>query len=305
MMNRRLLITSIPVLAAMFAPGFLTAASADVVSMDEFKVTRNGTTIFDDTFSAGLTLAGGTGNVFSSGKDFSGSATQANYFVGGTVTETGNKAILDTALGVHEALPQPPFFSSLRLNVAVLLTGLPISPFSLTPSDTFTATGVFDLTVPATSGGAFQAEFTGGSDTIAMQVKNCTPSTSGCGGGTGKFVQLQNASFPNTNETIAQVPLVTSNEEILLEMSHPIAGSDRVFGSYAYINGGVEGSLHEIGFFDNLFQHSDFTQAAFSQFAPTPEPASLALLAASIPSVLGLGWLRRRKAARSKTETGA
>ena len=42
-----------------------------------------------------------------------------------------------------------------------------------------------------------------------------------------------------------------------------------------------------------------YTQAGFTQLAPTsvPEPSSLTLLASSIPAVLGLVWLRRRKVA--------
>ena len=42
------------------------------------------------------------------------------------------------------------------------------------------------------------------------------------------------------------------------------------------------------------------TQAGIVQLAPMPEPSSLTLLASSFLSVLGLVWLRRRKAAVSK-----
>jgi len=86
-----------------------------------------------------------------------------------------------------------------------------------------------------------------------------------------------------------------------------MAGTDDIFGSYAYVNGGVEGSLHPLGDFTGLFDgHGDpgYTQAGFLQLVPTsvPEPPSLMLLASSIPSVLGLVWLRRRKAAVSASK---
>jgi hypothetical protein len=59
MINRPPVIACIAVLAAIFALSFLTAASADVVNIDNFAVTRDGTPLFNDSFGAGLTLAGG------------------------------------------------------------------------------------------------------------------------------------------------------------------------------------------------------------------------------------------------------
>jgi hypothetical protein len=48
----------------------------------------------------------------------------------------------------------------------------------------------------------------------------------------------------------------------------------------------------------DLFQELNYTQAGFVQLAPTPEPSSITLLVSSIPSVLGVVWLRRRKVIR-------
>jgi hypothetical protein len=118
-----------------------------------------------------------------------------------------------------------------------------------------------------------------------------------CGSTPGAFVQLIDANFiANTVTTLAQVPLETGNQQILLEMSHPTSGSDTVFGSYAYVNGGVEGPVTTIGSYSNLFALQGFAEAGIANLAPTPEPSSLTLLISSIPSVLGLAWLRRRKA---------
>ena len=45
----------------------------------------------------------------------------------------------------------------------------------------------------------------------------------------------------NTAILIAQAPLDASNQQILVELSHPTGGTDGVFGSFAYVNGGVQG----------------------------------------------------------------
>jgi hypothetical protein len=58
MVNRPPVIACVVVLAAIFTLGGLRAASADVVNVDNFAVTRDGTTIFNDSFGAGLTFAG-------------------------------------------------------------------------------------------------------------------------------------------------------------------------------------------------------------------------------------------------------
>jgi hypothetical protein len=92
-MNRPSVIVCFAVLAAIFTLGFLTAASAEIVTIDHFAVTLNNAPLFDDSFGAGLTLVGGNlpGKILPSGQNFS-NGTPANYGVIGTLTETGNKA---------------------------------------------------------------------------------------------------------------------------------------------------------------------------------------------------------------------
>ena len=148
----------------------------------------------------------------------------------------------------------------------------------------------------------------GKGDVLSVLVANCLPGVGGCGSNSGPIIRMNDANFAdNTGTVIATAPLDASNQQILLELSHPMAGTDDIFGSYAYVNGGVEGSLHPLGDFTGLFDgHGDpgYTQAGFLQLVPTsvPEPPSLMLLASSIPSVLGLVWLRRRKAAVSASK---
>jgi hypothetical protein len=295
------ILTRILVPAAVFALGFPTAASADVVNMHNFGLTLNGSTVFTDAFGVNQVLAGGNGTVLPSGSNFS-NGSPGLYLVMGTVTEAGNKAILDTAQGVH-LVQTPPFFPSANANIATLLTGPPGSPFSLTPSQTFTTTGLFDLTVPSTPGGFYQINLSdrvasnmGLGDVISVAVDNCTPNVFQCKGNSGPYVQLIDANaLTHTIVTIAQAPLDTNNQVILLELSHPTAGTDTVLGSYAYVNGGIEGPLMPLGSYNDLFLGLNYTQAGFVQLVPVPEPSSFTLLASSIPGVLGLGWLRRRR----------
>jgi PEP-CTERM motif-containing protein len=181
----------------------------------------------------------------------------------------------------------------------------------LTPNDAFTTTALFDLTVPQTVGGFFQAELVGNADIVSVQVENCAPGLPPviCGSATAPVIFLRDANFAaNTFPIIAQTPLDTSNQQILLELSHPTAGMPDVFGSFAYVNGGVSGALTTLGDYTGLFKTTDSAQAGFLNLSlvfSVPEPSSLTLLASSIPSVLGLAWLRRRKAAvsGSKVET--
>jgi hypothetical protein len=320
MMNRPSVIACVVVLAAIFTPGFLTAASADVVNIDNFAVTRDSTPLFNDSFGANLTLAGGgpPGALLPSGMNFSNTTTPASYLVIGTVTETGSKGILDTALG-PALFFGPPFSATAKLNDADLQTGPPTSPFSLTPNDAFATTALFDLTVPQTPGGLYQLELSnrvaenmGNGDVISVQVQNCpSGAPAACGSATAPIIVLKDANFAtNTFTFIAQTPLDTSNQQILLELSHPTPGIPDVKGSFAYVNGGVEGPLTTLGDYTGLFQGPgglNYTQAGFLNIAFTtvPEPSSLTLLAPSIASVLGLVWLRRRNAAvsGSKIET--
>ena len=130
--------------------------------MDNFDVTLNSVPIFTDTFSTNQVLAGGggAGTVLPSGVNFS-NGTPAHYQIIGTLTETGGKAVFDTALGAH-LTQSPPFFPSASADVH--LADWPAdrsrdddaNPLSLTRTSAFATSGLFNLSVPATLGGFYQ-----------------------------------------------------------------------------------------------------------------------------------------------------
>ena len=304
MTYRRLLTTCGFSLAAMFAPGFLSAASADVVNLYNLNVALTGSPVitnpvFTDTFSANRVLAGGTGAVLPSGLTYSDGTTPALYQVIGTITETGSSpTVLNTAQGAQFIQSSPGFFPVVRINAGTLLTGPPGSPFALTQTGTFATSALFSVNPPV-SGGFYQVNLSNRApsnnflgDVISVEVDNPGPN-----------IQLTdaNAAAGTPPNVLASMPLDTSNQQILLELTKPDPTSDTVNGYYEYFNNGVGSGLTFLGSYGGLFGSGpgqlDYTQAGFVQLALVPEPSSLTLLASSIPGVLGLAWFRRRKAA--------
>jgi hypothetical protein len=107
---------------------------------------------------------------------------------------------------------------------------------------------------------------------------------------------MVDANFASdTTVPLGGVSLDMSNQQILLELTHPTAGDPTVDGWYAYVNGSAVGTMHQLGSAQDLFSNPGYTQAGFTQLAPVPEPSSLTLLASSIPGILGLVWFGRRR----------
>jgi hypothetical protein len=304
-MNRWPRISGILGLAALFTPGLVTAASADVVNLYNFGVTLNGNTVFTDNFSTG-TLNGGSGTVLPAGPKYS-DGSLALYQVIGTVTETGGPpTLLNTALGA-QVTQSGQFNPVVKLNVVTLLTGAPgagLSNFPLTPASAFSTSALFDVTPPATPVGFYQVNLSNRvpsnnfqGDVLSMTVQNCVPTA--CPGlAPGYYIELIDANavtgIVTTHDSAA---LDTSKQQVLLELvNDPTNGV--VDGYYQYFdNGSPIGSPTLLGSYGGLFGSGpgqlEYTEAGFVQLAPVPEPSSFLLLAGAIPGVLGLVRHRR------------
>jgi hypothetical protein len=325
-------VASIIGLVALFTPGLRAVASADVVNLYNFNVaTLNGstpTTVFNDNFGQNQTLSGPSGGAVQPAGPTYSDATTALYVVIGTVTETGaSPTLLDTAQGALLTQSSPGFNPEIKANIVTLLTGPPGSPpplsnFPLTQTSSFTTSGLFDVTRPASAGGFYQINLSNRvpsnnflGDVISMAVENCEAAS--CPGqANGDYIALLDANaVAGTTAVIASVPLDTTNQQILLELTKPDPLSGTVDGCYEYFNNGIGSGLtcpagwSYSGLFGSGPGQLDYTEAGFVQLAPVvglapvPEPSSLALLAGSIPGVIGFGWRRRRTATGPATSS--
>jgi hypothetical protein len=293
------------------ALGLSSAARADVFDMDEFQVSLNGSTIFDDPFGQVATLAGGSGTSLSSGLTFSTIPTiGANYFVKGTITTTtanNGQAILDTSKGLVVSLPDP--FVPLTSNVQAFLETGASTAHSLLPSSVFTVTGLFDLSVPATVLGTYGVAVSSQANGVAgNELEERVRETA-----SGPVLQLEWLGFVSHSvATIADVPIISDipgNAQLLLTMTQ--ASNGNITATYAFGNGNQLTSfvpdaagtvtLGSNGSATDAYSTNQFVVPGFFGFTPVastvPEPSTWAMMLLGFAGLGYAGYRVSRKGA--------
>jgi len=256
--------------------------------------------IFDDSFNRNLSLVGGSGTSLSSGTTFT-DGSPANYFVHGTINETtanSGQAVLNTANGDLVIQPDP-FIPKIKIDEAFLQMHLPTT-------QTFSAIGLFDSSVPTTVLGTYDVALTNDSPgspgwSLQMRVRETS---------TGPILQFAYVDKVNDVFTaidqVAITPAELADPQLELALSLNTAGSDIVTAYYAFGSGNTlasfTSSLTAFGSTaasTNMFTVKNFAVAGFQAFTPVvPEPSTWAMM---LLGFTGLGFAGYRKARGGRT----
>ena len=251
------------------------AVEAAPVFIDNFRIDKNGGLLFEDTFSDGVPPP-------SAPNLANGNAT--SYFVSGTLDEADGKARLDTTGA--EIVPGVGggffFLERARLNTNIDPTNLTIG---LKNDDTFSVTGIFDLTVPTLNREAYGVELTDrtvenpGDDILRLQVRRGVD-------GVSRISFRQVDLVANIVTPIANTTLDPLHDQVALRLSRLSATDDAIAASFFYLDGGVGGPVTTFAATTDIFHDENFTRATFQFESPVPEPSDSLLLISGFLSLL-------------------
>lgn len=294
-------IKSVSSIATAFAIGMTVlggSAGAYQVSVDQLVIYKNGGLYINDEFNGGVAPP-------AAGSNFGSGSTPATYRTLGTWTESGGRAIADSA---NNPLPSvsPYDGNTTRLHDARLNSSTGTNTaIGLRNDDNFYAMALFDLSsVLDKNDSSYNLRFrdSGGS--------NITPGSANDDArigvrrtDTGNLI-VRFGDFDagaGTFNILDVDALQAGHDQILLRLDHDVSGG--VTGSYAYVNGGLDltdaagvagqtfinmdGSI-------NLFDGENWTRASLAAFEtiPAPEPGIALIFAAGLA---GLAMQRRRR----------
>jgi hypothetical protein len=236
------------------------SASAYEFKIDDFKVVRNGATMFDDPFSDGSPPP--------SAPNFVSNGQPAAYTLNASATlgpETGGKLTLlssdgDVSPGVNKVL-----YQQARLNTNTD----PASTSGLKQDTTFSVSGLWDLRSARfdAEDEAFAVRLTDGTapntgdDTLSLMVRRTGPQAL-----VAEFVH--NDTVAGTSTTLASLDLEQTHDQILLTLSRVTTASNTITASYSYVDAGVVGPSITLPASHDIFHGETFTRAAFFARAP-------------------------------------
>ena len=269
-------------------------ASAYLVEIDTFTVTRAGTDILVDNFAD------------SNPPPSTPSGSPTTYGTNGTFAEAGTDpgavATMTTATGAANVFGGTNF---IRHNATLLTNIQPGNPAGLGSNVTFAAAGLFDVNIPTNNRESYGVYFTdnaggmNGNDQLEMRLVRNQAGQLG--------IQFQRvdwmAQVASGIESIGLLAAVgapaladTTNDQLLLSLDRLSVGSNLITASYEYFDNGA--SLGAVSFANtaSIFNGEDSTRAGFfARVARTvPEPGTLTLFAFGLA---GLGFMGRRKRA--------
>jgi hypothetical protein len=230
------------------------ARAATLVLIDEFTITKNGTTVFQDTFDNGVPPPDTGGN------------TQSYNVIGGPLgPESGGKLTLDAASG--EIVERPDTGSEARQGARVNTNINPSQPTQgLRTDDLFSVDGVFDLTLPSklrerygvrlTDGGSTQPD-----DSVGLSVMRTSASVI-------ELVFHRYNSSAYTFTDLESFALETSHDQVLLSLSRLDLGNNDITASFSYIDNGIQGTATTFSTKAAIFHGEDFTRAQFIYSTP-------------------------------------
>jgi VCBS repeat-containing protein len=238
--------------------------------IDEFKIVKNASTFFDDTFS--------DNNPPPSAPTGTGSGNVSSYSVTGTVSEQGDKAILtgsNAGFGTGSSSGDPFFGEYATLNTNIDSSD---STHGLKDNSSFTVSGLFDLTLPAEDRNEYGIRLT---DRTSSQAGDSTVELKVSRGADGiERVQLREIDFSTHTNTVLQSFSLNpgSHDQILLSLAYDPSNPHLVQASFELEQGGVLDSSTLKTFNTTgtlIFSGENWTRAQF--FAEAPEQSDSVL----------------------------
>jgi hypothetical protein len=270
-------------LGLLFSPSLASALPAFI---DDFSVVKNSALFFQDPFADGVPPP--------SAPNFP-NGSPASYFVNGTLNETGGKVRLDTAGAASSPGIGGP--GTFLFEQALLLTNIDAAnlELGLKSDDTFSVTGIFDLTVPTVNHeyyGLRLADFATaklGNDILELAVRRTST-----GLDLVQFFRLD--QIANTFTSIGAAFLEPGHDQISLTLARPNTANNEITASFFYIDGGLAGPTTTFSSAD-IFNGENFTRAAFLAVTPVPapEPGTLILLGTGLAGLVACAVRRHSK----------